>query len=118
MAYQWILFDLDDTLFDFPAAEALRAAFAHYSATLSAEMLADSGRREGVRRRLQTLSPREGEVARLVALGEPNKVIAAALSISEKTVHIHRQHVMEKMGISSAAELARLMLQADPSALD
>lgn len=41
MAYQWILFDLDDTLFDFPAAEALRAAFAHYSATLSAEMLAD-----------------------------------------------------------------------------
>ena len=41
MAYQWILFDLDDTLFDFPAAEALRAAFAHYSATLSTEMLAD-----------------------------------------------------------------------------
>jgi len=41
MAYQWILFDLDDTLFDFPAADALRAAFAHYSATLSADMLAD-----------------------------------------------------------------------------
>ena len=41
MAYQWILFDLDDTLFDFPAAEALRAAFAHYSVTLAAEMLAD-----------------------------------------------------------------------------
>ena len=41
MAYQWILFDLDDTLFDFPAAEALRAAFAHYSVTLTAEMLAD-----------------------------------------------------------------------------
>ena len=41
MAYQWILFDLDDTLFDFPAAEALHAAFAHYSVTLTAEMLAD-----------------------------------------------------------------------------
>ena len=41
MAYQWILFDLDDTMFDFPAAEALRAAFAHYSATLSTEILAD-----------------------------------------------------------------------------
>lgn len=41
MAYQWILFDLDDTLFDFPAAEALDAALAHYSVTLTAEMLAD-----------------------------------------------------------------------------
>lgn len=41
MAYQWILFDLDDTLFDFPAAEALAAALAHYSVTLTAEMLAD-----------------------------------------------------------------------------
>jgi len=57
-------------------------------------------------------------VARLVALGHPNKLIAAALGISEKTVHIHRGHVMEKAGISSAAELARLMLRADPAALD
>lgn len=41
MAYQWILFDLDDTLFDFPAAEALKATLAHYSVTLTADMLAD-----------------------------------------------------------------------------
>ncbi|MCM2252089.1 MAG: response regulator [Ramlibacter sp.] len=67
---------------------------------------------------LGSLSPREREVARLVALGRPNKLIAAALGISEKTVHIHRQHVMEKTGVSSAAELARLMLRADPAALD
>jgi len=67
---------------------------------------------------LGSLSPREREVARLVALGHPNKLIAAALGISEKTVHIHRGHVMEKAGISSAAELARLMLRADPAALD
>lgn len=67
---------------------------------------------------LESLSPREKEVARLVALGRPNKLIAATLGISEKTVHIHRQHVMEKAGLSSAAELARLMLRADPAALD
>jgi two-component system response regulator FixJ len=66
---------------------------------------------------LASLSPRECEVARLVALGQPNKLIAAALGISEKTVHIHRQHVMEKARLSSAAELARLMLRADPAAL-
>ena len=41
MAYQWILFDLDDTLFDFPAPQALEAALAHYSVTLTPEMLAD-----------------------------------------------------------------------------
>ena len=67
---------------------------------------------------LAVLSPREQEVARLVAQGQPNKLIAATLGISEKTVHIHRQHVMEKAGVSSAAELARLMLRADPAALD
>jgi two-component system response regulator FixJ len=33
-------------------------------------------------------------------------------------VHIHRQHVMEKARVSSAAELARLMLRADPAALE
>lgn len=67
---------------------------------------------------LAALSPREKEVAKLVALGQPNKLVAAALGISEKTVHIHRQRVMEKAGVSSAAELARLILRADPAALD
>ncbi len=41
MAYQWILFDLDDTLFDFPAPRALELALAHYSVTLTPERLAD-----------------------------------------------------------------------------
>lgn len=68
--------------------------------------------------RLARLSPRETEVAHLVAKGLPNKLVARALDISEKTVHIHRQHVMEKAEVGSAAELARLMLQADPTALD
>ena len=68
--------------------------------------------------RLARLSPREEEVARLVARGLPNKLVARELGISEKTVHIHRQHVMEKAEVGSAAELARLMLANDPTALD
>lgn len=84
----------------------------------SAEALDAEQRRESARHLLQTLSQREQEVAQLVALGQPNKVIAATLGISEKTVHIHRQHVMDKAGISSAAELACLMLRANPAALD
>lgn len=67
---------------------------------------------------LARLSPRETEVARLVALGLPNKQIARNLGISEKTVHIHRQNVMEKSGASNAPGLTRLVLQADPNALN
>ena len=80
--------------------------------------LASSERAQQAGLRLARLSPREAEVARLVAQGLPNKLVARELDISEKTVHIHRQHVMEKAEVGSAAELARLMLQADPAALD
>ncbi|HZJ97863.1 MAG TPA: response regulator [Oligella sp.] len=67
---------------------------------------------------LARLSPRESEVANLLARGQSNKVIAQQLDISEKTVHIHRQKIMEKAEISSAAELTQLMLRADPRSLD
>ena len=79
---------------------------------------AQACRREEALALLERLSPREREVARLVALGLPNKLVARELEISEKTVHVHRQHVMEKTATGSAAELARLMLRADPAALD
>ena len=75
-------------------------------------------RRDEARQMLEGLSPREREVARLLARGLPNKLVARELDISEKTVHVHRQHVMDKAGIRSAAELARLMLETDPRALD
>ena len=84
----------------------------------SAEALEETQRRYTALDVLATLSPREKEAARLIARGLPNKLIAASLGISEKTVHIHRQHIMEKAAISSAAELARLMLRGDPAALD
>ena len=80
--------------------------------------LVSSERAQQAGDRLARLSPREAEMARLVAQGLPNKLVARELDISEKTVHIHRQHVMEKAEVGSAAELARLMLQADPTALD
>ncbi|PWV63234.1 response regulator transcription factor [Plasticicumulans acidivorans] len=67
--------------------------------------------------RLDALTPREREVAEYVACGLANKRIARLLEISEKTVHVHRQHVFEKTGCGSAAELARLFAQADPEFL-
>ncbi|MFZ9616180.1 MAG: response regulator transcription factor [Fluviibacter sp.] len=67
---------------------------------------------------LAKLSPRENEVARHLAQGLSNKEIGRELNISDNTVHVHRQHLMEKTGVSSAAELARLILRADPAGLD
>lgn len=84
----------------------------------SADMLEGQQRRDTALGTLATFSPREKEVAALIGRGHPNKLIANTLGISEKTVHIHRQHIMEKAAISSAAELAALMLRADASALD
>ena len=82
------------------------------------EALAEARRQGDAQAALARLSPRELDVARLVARGLPNKLVGRELNISEKTVHIHRQHVMEKTGVGSAAELARLMLRADPADLD
>ncbi len=59
---------------------------------------------------LTHLTPREREVMDLVIAGKPNKIIAADLGISPKTVEIHRGRVMEKMQVESVAELVRLDL--------
>ena len=50
------------------------------------------------------------QVLDLLIAGNPNKVIAHELSISPRTVEIHRARVMEKMGARSLAELVRMTL--------
>jgi DNA-binding NarL/FixJ family response regulator len=60
---------------------------------------------------LTTLTVREREVARLLALGRQNRQIATSLGLSEKTIENHRQHVMEKLGIHSIADLARFAVR-------
>jgi FixJ family two-component response regulator len=62
----------------------------------------------GLRKRLQTLTPREKEVFPLVASGRSNKEIAAAIGTSEITVKVHRGNLMRKMHASSLAELLRM----------
>jgi DNA-binding CsgD family transcriptional regulator len=56
-----------------------------------------------------TLSPREAEIARMVAQGYPNKTIAAVLDISLWTVGTHLRRIFAKLGVGSrAAMVARL----------
>jgi len=62
--------------------------------------------------RLDNLTPREREVLGLIVAGKLNKQIADTLSISIKTVEVHRSRVMEKMGASSVAELVQFVLKS------
>ncbi len=67
---------------------------------------------------LQRLSPRERDVARLLALGHSNKEVARQLDISDHTVHVHRQSITKKTGSGHAADLARLIWRAAPDELE
>lgn len=61
------------------------------------------------------LSPREMEIARMVAKGHPNKTIAAVLEISSWTVSTHLRRMFAKLGVSSrAAMVARLLEKPHP----
>ena len=56
------------------------------------------------------LSEREREVLRLLALGHTNQEIAKQLYISVRTAETHRAHIMQKLNLSSRAELVRYAL--------
>jgi two-component system response regulator NreC len=57
------------------------------------------------------LSEREGEVLRLLALGHTNQEIAKQLYISVRTAETHRAHIMQKLRLSTRAELVRYALE-------
>ena len=52
------------------------------------------------------LSPREAEIARLVGDGHGNREIGERLFLSPRTVEKHVEHVMNKLGVASRAEIA------------
>lgn len=70
------------------------------------------GNRERLRALIEELTPREQQVLDLVTAGKANKVIAGDLGLSQRTVEIHRAHVMEKMGANSLAHLVRMVIDA------
>ena len=69
--------------------------------------------RRAVQEKLLLLSEREREVFERVADGEMNKVIAADLGISERTVEVHRGAVMKKLGVKTLAQLVRLKIEVE-----
>jgi len=64
-------------------------------------------------RRYRAVTSREREVFALVTAGMLNKQIAADLGVTEKTIKVHRAHVMQKMGAGSLADLVRMAERLD-----
>jgi two-component system, NarL family, response regulator NreC len=69
---------------------------------LGAKLAAQPAESDG---RPDSLSPREVEVLRLIALGHTNSEIAASLVLSVRTVESHRAHIQQKLGLTTRAEL-------------
>jgi non-specific serine/threonine protein kinase len=69
---------------------------------------------------LPQLTPREREVAELVARGESNKAIAANLTVSRRTAETHVEHILSKLGFTSRTQIAAWFIRThdDDSARD
>jgi FixJ family two-component response regulator len=61
-----------------------------------------------IHQRLALLTPREKEVLTCVVAGHLNKQIASIMGVAEKTIKVHRGHIMHKLKVQSVAELVRM----------
>lgn len=74
----------------------------------SRQLLADQSAREKLQQCFERLSKRERQVFALITSGLLNKQAGAELGLTEKTVKVHRAHVMEKMEAASFADLTKM----------
>lgn len=79
----------------------------YISPEMSRKSMIEVGKGTTKRELLDTLSPRQREVLRLIALGRTTKQIAQELGISVKTVETHRAQLMERLSIRDVAGLVR-----------
>jgi two-component system response regulator NreC len=93
------------------AVRAVAAGEQYVHPTLGARMVAADAE-ERRRAEADPLSDREREVLRLLALGHTNQEIAEMLFISVRTAETHRAHIMQKLRLTSRAELVRYALES------
>jgi FixJ family two-component response regulator len=92
--------------------EAVKRALA-----LDAETRLANTRRTTIEQKLARLTPREMQVMRGVVAGKLNKQIAYDIGTVEKTVKVHRAHMMKKLGVRTVADLVRLTETVGPGAM-
>ena len=92
------------------ALRAVASGERYVHPTLGARLVAAEAE-ERKRAEADPLSEREREVLRLLALGHTNQEIAKMLYISVRTAETHRAHIMQKLRLSSRAELVRYALE-------
>jgi len=97
------------------AAESLRRHRPFFTTRVTT-MVLDNYLRTGVRLRESEgsrtpLTPREREVAQLLAEGKSNKEVATALGISLKTAESHRANIMRKLGFHSLSDLVHYAIR-------
>ncbi len=92
----------------FTAIETINNGGVYYSPEVAIHLvtkLFKSGVNEVMQ--INDLSSREKEVVKLIVKGEPNKIIANQLSISEATVKTHRQRILTKLKLKNTPELIK-----------
>jgi len=123
---QWVSFMLTQQKLDFIQLRLMSWVNRWYSAgsprmskqRLLQRLVASLATNHGVQpkqteiwQRLKSLTPREVDVLCYVLGGQLNKQIAAELGIGEKTIKVHRGHVMEKLGVQSSGQLLAMVLR-------
>jgi two-component system response regulator FixJ len=98
---------LQKTISEDELRESIQRAIAH-----DAKIRAAYHRQEAIKRRIAQLTPPEREVLDQVLHGEANKVIAASLGVSRRTIEDRRSRVMQKLGVDTLADLVRISIEA------
>jgi RNA polymerase sigma factor (sigma-70 family) len=94
-----------------PAPPAELVARVHEALALARRQNEEESERALVARRVDRLTARERQVARLLVEGRTSKQIAAALGVSVRTVEGHRSRLLERMQVASATELIATLLR-------
>ncbi len=97
-------------------AEFDRLGAAPWSAKALAELEATGERRRSRGPETGELTPRELQVALLVAQGATNREAAASLFLTVKTIEFHLGHIYRKLGVRSRTELAHRLATAEREA--
>ncbi len=97
-----------------PVAEAVLATAAIHALGVLHQWRMQAAAVTEARAKLARLSPRERDVLDHLVAGASNKLIAAKLAISVRTVEIHRARVMTKLGATSLVQIAKTVIAAQP----